>query len=65
MTITEQTTVGAIAAAIPSSVRVFARHAVDFCCGGSRPLAAVCGERGLSFSRSSPRRSRQRPLARP
>ena len=50
MTITEQTTVGEIAAAIPSSVRVFERHGVDFCCGGKRPLATVCGERGLSLA---------------
>lgn len=50
MTITETTTVADIAAGIPSSVRVFQRHGVDFCCGGNKPLAAVCEEQGLSFA---------------
>ena len=39
MTITETTTVADSAAGIPSSVRVFQRHGVDFCCGGRKPLA--------------------------
>lgn len=50
MTITENTTVADIATAIPSSVRVFQRHGVDFCCGGKRPLAVVCAEHGLSVA---------------
>jgi regulator of cell morphogenesis and NO signaling len=50
MTITETTTVAEIAAFIPSSTRVFERHGIDFCCGGRRPLAAVCEEQGLSFA---------------
>lgn len=50
MTITEQTPVADIAAALPSSVRVFQRHGVDFCCGGKRPLGQVCTEQGLSFA---------------
>ncbi len=50
MNITEQTTVAAIAAALPSSVRVFQRHGIDFCCGGKRPLAQACAEHGLSFA---------------
>src|SRR5918995_2331305 len=49
MTIREMTTVAEIAAALPSSVRVFQRHGIDFCCGGKKPLRAVCDERGLSF----------------
>ncbi|MGE0444276.1 MAG: iron-sulfur cluster repair di-iron protein [Vicinamibacterales bacterium] len=49
MTITPQTTVADIASAVPSSVRVFGRHNIDFCCGGRRPLATVCEEQGLSF----------------
>src|SRR6186997_1694567 len=49
MTITETTPVGDIAAAIPSSVRIFQRHGIDFCCGGKRPLGTVCVERGISF----------------
>ena len=50
MTITELTSLGDIAAAIPSSVRLFQRHGIDFCCGGKRTLSAVCTERGLSFA---------------
>jgi regulator of cell morphogenesis and NO signaling len=49
MTINEQTLVADIATKIPSSVRVFQRLGIDFCCGGQRPLAVVCEERRLSF----------------
>jgi regulator of cell morphogenesis and NO signaling len=49
MTITETTTVAEIAAAVPSSVRLFQRHGVDFCCGGNRAIGSVCEEHGLSF----------------
>ena len=48
MTITEQTLVADIATDVPSSIQVFQRHGVDFCCGGRRPLAVVCEELGLS-----------------
>ena len=48
MTISATTPVGAIAAQVPSSVRVFQRHGLDFCCGGKKPLAAACEELGLS-----------------
>src|SRR5688572_13370019 len=41
MTITETTTVADVAAAIPSSVRIFERLGIDFCCGGRTPLAAA------------------------
>jgi regulator of cell morphogenesis and NO signaling len=50
MVITEHTTVGDIAAAIPASVRVFQRHGIDFCCGGRTPLGTACRERGVSFA---------------
>lgn len=49
MTITEQTHVADIAAAMPSSVRIFQEHGIDFCCGGKRPLGVVCDELGVSF----------------
>ena len=49
MTITENTTIAEIATALPSSVRVFHRHGIDFCCGGKRRLGDVCRERGLQF----------------
>jgi regulator of cell morphogenesis and NO signaling len=49
MTITENTTIGEIATALPSSVRVFHRHGIDFCCGGKKQIGDVCRERGLQF----------------
>ena len=49
MIINEHTSIGSIAAEVPSSVRVFQRHGIDFCCGGKRTLGAVCGDRHLSF----------------
>ncbi len=36
-----------LATAYPSASRVFHRYGLDFCCGGRRPLADVCHERGL------------------
>jgi regulator of cell morphogenesis and NO signaling len=50
MNITERTTVAAIASTLPSSVRVFQRHGIDFCCGGKTPLATVCREHGIPFA---------------
>ena len=49
MTITETTTIADIASALPTSVRVFQHHGIDFCCGGKQPIGAVCREHGLSF----------------
>jgi regulator of cell morphogenesis and NO signaling len=50
MTITEHTPVSEIASTLPSSVRVFQRHGIDFCCGGGTPVGYACEERGLSFA---------------
>lgn len=47
MTITSERRVGEIAAEHPLSTRVFARHGIDYCCGGGRPLGRVCEEKGL------------------
>ena len=49
MTITEQTTVKEIASALPSSIRVFQRHGIDFCCGGKTPLVDACREHGIPY----------------
>lgn len=49
MNITESTTVADIASAIPSSVRIFQRHGIDFCCGGKTPLALACQKHGVPF----------------
>lgn len=47
MSITIDSTVGAVAAQYPLATRVFARHDIDFCCGGGRPLRDACEKRGL------------------
>ena len=47
MTIHEETPVGRIAAEHPLATRVFARHGIDYCCGGGKPLAKACEEKGL------------------
>ena len=41
-------TVGELAARLPGSVRVFEKHQIDFCCGGTIPLEAACARRGLN-----------------
>ena len=33
----------------PLATRVFARHGIDYCCGGGRPLAEICDEKGLDI----------------
>lgn len=43
-------TVREIALEQPSSIRVFERFGIDYCCGGRKPLAEACGERELSVS---------------
>ena len=48
MTITSKTTVGDIAKTIPTSIAVFQRHGIDFCCGGNKPLDEACQEKGVS-----------------
>jgi regulator of cell morphogenesis and NO signaling len=50
MKITEHTTVADVASALPSSVRVFQRHGIDFCCGGKTPLATACREHDIAFA---------------
>lgn len=47
MTINSDALIGKIASEYPLATRVFARHALDFCCGGGRPLNEVCAEKGL------------------
>jgi regulator of cell morphogenesis and NO signaling len=47
MNVTTETRVGQLAAEHPLATRVLARHGIDFCCGGGRPLGEVCREKGL------------------
>jgi regulator of cell morphogenesis and NO signaling len=42
MNITPDSKVGQIAVEHPLATRVFARHGIDFCCGGGKPLGEVC-----------------------
>jgi regulator of cell morphogenesis and NO signaling len=47
MSITKEVTVGTLAAEFPLATRVLARQGIDYCCGGGRPLEAVCNEKDL------------------
>ncbi len=47
MSIDGNSRVGRVAAEHPLATRIFARHGIDFCCGGGRPLQEVCDARGL------------------
>jgi regulator of cell morphogenesis and NO signaling len=41
-------TLSEIATRHPAASRVLHRHGLDFCCGGRRPFAEACQERGLA-----------------
>lgn len=47
MTISADALIGEVASERPLSTRVFARHGIDYCCGGGRPIGEVCREQGL------------------
>lgn len=49
MTFTPETHVADIAAALPSSVRVFQKYGIDFCCGGKKPIAVACAEHQIGY----------------
>ena len=49
MTITAETSIGSVAAEHPLATRVFARHGIDFCCGGGLPLSDACAARGVEL----------------
>jgi regulator of cell morphogenesis and NO signaling len=42
-------TVGSIVAARPAAARVFERHGIDYCCGGSSQLQQVCDDKQLDI----------------
>jgi regulator of cell morphogenesis and NO signaling len=46
MPLTQETTVAEMATKSLSAVRVFEKLGIDYCCGGKRPLAVVCREKG-------------------
>lgn len=47
MQMNPETRVGTIATEFPLATRVFARHGIDYCCGGGKPVAEVCKQKGL------------------
>jgi regulator of cell morphogenesis and NO signaling len=47
-TLTEEQTIGEIAAELPGSMRVFEKYDIDYCCGGKVSLADACAQRGLA-----------------
>ena len=51
MTVEQHHTVGAIAVEHPAATRVFARHGIDYCCGGGSPLSEVCVAKSLDPER--------------
>jgi regulator of cell morphogenesis and NO signaling len=48
--LTAQSTLRSIALENPATIRVFERHHLDYCCGGRRPLAEACAEKGLDLA---------------
>ena len=44
---TSTATLADLAVTHPAAARVFYRYGLDFCCGGRRPLAQACTERGI------------------
>lgn len=44
---TTQSTLRSIALAQPVAIRVFERFHLDYCCGGNRPLAEACAQKGI------------------
>jgi regulator of cell morphogenesis and NO signaling len=44
-----QRTVGELVAQRPARAIVFEKYGIDYCCGGGKPLAQACQERGVDF----------------
>lgn len=47
MNITRDSQVSAVATEVPATMKIFQEQGIDFCCGGKRPLAEACADRGL------------------
>lgn len=47
MTLNPTTSLGELASSHPTAARVFLRHRLDFCCGGTRSLTEACRAAGL------------------
>ena len=46
--ITTDTKIAEIAAESLAAIRVFQKYGIDFCCGGQKPLAEVCGKKNIA-----------------
>ncbi len=53
MSIAADKTIREIAIENPSTIRVFERFGIDYCCGGRKPLQQACDELRLSFDQVS------------
>lgn len=51
MHITRDSLVADVATGMPATIRVFQQHDIDFCCGGKRPIAEACADRGIDADR--------------
>ena len=49
MNLNPNTTVRELAAEIPGATRVFEKAGIDYCCGGTRPLADACASAGVTL----------------
>jgi regulator of cell morphogenesis and NO signaling len=49
MVISEEKTIGELAAEVPGAARVFEKYGIDYCCGGKHPIRAACQERGIAL----------------
>jgi len=47
MNITRNSRVSDVATGIPATIKIFQEFEIEFCCGGKRPLAEACAERGI------------------
>lgn len=45
-----QTPVGQWVRQFPATSRVFAKHGIDFCCGGKTKLSTACAQKGLAVT---------------
>jgi regulator of cell morphogenesis and NO signaling len=48
MVISNEKTVGELAAEIPAAARIFEKYGIDYCCGGKHPVEGACRERGIA-----------------
>ena len=44
-----ETTLRSIALEYPATLHAFERYNLDYCCGGNRPLAEACAEKGIAI----------------